>query len=184
MIRQRVRLIKAGFVLVVCGFLSACATMTPSECQVADWGAVGLRDGLAGESRGMLDARIKDCAEAGVQVGTVQYQQGRERGLQTYCQLPNAARFGLDGAAYRGVCPLAIDAEFRRRHSLGKAVHDAREEVRNQERRRSAQENKVDKASNEEERRRAREVLREIDRDIRRAENRLREADWALDSLR
>ncbi len=172
------------WVLMGCALLSACTTMTPNECKVADWGAVGLRDGLAGEPRSMLDARAKDCAEAGVQVGTVQYLQGRDQGLLSYCQLPNAARFGLDGKSYRGVCPVQIDAEFRRRHALGKAVYDAREELRSQERRRDAQEKKVDKAGSDDERRRAREVLRDIDRDIRRAEIRLRDADWALDALR
>jgi Protein of unknown function (DUF2799) len=177
-------LLAVWFVLICGGLLTACTTMTPNECRTADWGAVGLRDGLAGESRGQLDARVKDCAEVGVQVGTLQYLQGRDQGLQSYCQMPNAARFGLDGKAYRGVCPVQIDAEFRRRHALGKAVHDAREELRGQERRRDAQEKRIDKAANDDERRKAREGLRDIDRDIRRAEIRLREADWALDSLR
>lgn len=172
------------WLLVACGLLQACTTMTPNECRTADWGATGLRDGLAGENRGQLDARVKDCAEAGVQVGTVQYLQGRDQGLQSYCQLPNAARFGLDGKTYRGVCSAPIDAEFRRRHALGKAVYDARAELRNQESRRDAQEKRVDKAATDDERRKAREVLRDIDRDIRRAEIRLRDADWALDTLR
>ncbi len=180
---NRVVLLALG-VLIFGGVLSACTTMTPEECRAADWGAVGLRDGLAGEGRGQLDARVKDCAEAGVQVGTVQYLQGRERGLQSYCQLPNAARFGLDGKTYYGVCPVQIDAEFRRRHALGKAVHDARAELRNQESRRDAQEKRIDKAGNDEERRKAREAMRDIDRDIRRAEIKLRDADWALDTLR
>jgi len=171
-------------VLMALQFLGGCTTMTPNECRSADWGGVGLRDGLSGEPLSVLDARVKDCAEAGVRVGTTQYLQGRTVGLQTYCELPNAVRLGLDGKPYRGVCPAVVDPEFRRRHALGSEVHNARSNLQTLEGQRRNLEKKLDEAATDDERRKARDELAFLDRNLRRGRDRLRDAEWALDRLR
>lgn len=171
----------ALLVLVIFG---GCATMTVEECKVARWNDVGMRDGMAGEPLSRLNDLVKDCAEAKVTVDTPSYVRGRDQGLVTYCQLGNAARLGLDGKSYQGVCPAVIDPEFRRRHGMGREVYDSRQQVRNLDSRRLDLESKLRSASTDDARRKLREELSDNDRNLRRARDRVRDAEWALDRLR
>lgn len=111
--------------------VTGCATMTPEQCRQASWMDVGLRDGLAGQPMMTLDERISDCKEVGVTVDTGRYVTGREQGLQSYCRLDNAITLGLNGSHYAGVCPPAIDPEFRRLFQKGYVVFELRTEVSN-----------------------------------------------------
>jgi hypothetical protein len=171
-------------VLGLLAALQACTTMSPKECRNANWRDVGLRDGLAGEPLTVLDARSKDCAETNVVVNVPLYLEGRNRGLPDYCRLDNAARIGLSGKAYHGVCAPGIDAEYRRRHAVGLDVYRARADLRGTESRRRLLEDRLVDARTDEERRRARDDLRDLDYAARRARDRLRQAEWALDQLR
>ena len=98
------RWLRTAAVLFLLAMLQACATMSASECRTASWRDVGLRDGLAGEPLGLLDRRTRACAEAGVAVNVPLYLEGRNQGLPDYCRLDNAARQGLAGKTYHGVC--------------------------------------------------------------------------------
>lgn len=169
---------------LLAALLPGCTTMTPSECKTANWHDVGLRDGLAGEPLSELNARTKSCAEAGVQANATQYLQGRNQGLLSYCRLDNAVRLGLDGKTYQGVCAPGIDGEFRRRYSVGREVYQARSALRSQDSRRRSLEDKLRDAGSDEDRRRLREELSDLDRSLRRARDRLRDAEWALERLR
>lgn len=114
---------------VLCLALAGCSTMSPKECRLADWREVGLTDGLAGRPLALFNERRSDCAEADVRADTKAYLSGREQGLKSYCQLGNAAQVGLRGEAYEGVCPPAIDPEFRRRHAIGFDIHHFHDEI-------------------------------------------------------
>jgi len=164
--------------------LQACTTMSADECRTANWRDVGLRDGLAGEPLTMLDSRTKACAEAGVTTNAPLYLQGRNQGLPDYCRLDNAARLGLQGKTYHGVCAAGIDGEFRRRHAMGLEVYRARAALRSMDQRRRTLEDRLGDAKTDEERRRWREELRDLDYDQRRARDRVRDAEWTLDRLR
>lgn len=164
--------------------LASCSTMSVEECKVARWSDVGLRDGMAGEPLSKLNDLSKDCAEAKVVVDTPAYLAGRNQGLLSYCQIPNAARLGLDGKYYNGVCPPAIDGEFRRRVNVGREVRDSREQVRSLDNRRLDLENKLRNASSDETRKKLRDDLSDNDRNLRRARDRVRDAEYTLDRLR
>ena len=170
--------------LALCLWLTGCTTMTPNECKAANWGEVGLRDGLAGAALSVLNDRVKDCAEAQVPVDTPRYLQGRDQGLLRYCRIENAVPLGLNGKSYDGVCPAGMDGEFRRRFKVGRDVHLARTELRSLDSRLSAAEERLRSAANDDDRRRAREALRDLDADMRRALERVRDAEWVLDRLR
>ena len=170
--------------LAVCLWLAGCATMTPNECKAANWGDVGLRDGLAGAALSVLNDRVKDCAEAQVPVDTPSYLQGRDQGLLQYCRIENAVPLGLNGNSYAGVCPAAMDGEFRRRYKAGRYVHLARNELRSLESRRGTAEERLRSAANDDDRRRTRDALRDLDADMRRARDRVRDTEWVLDRLR
>lgn len=190
--------------------LSGCETMSPQECKAANWHEVGMRDGINGEPLTMLDERVKDCAKAGTAVDTRSYMGGRTRGLDSYCQLGNAASLGVNGSAYHGVCPGSLDLEFRRRHQTGYAVFALRnqlgemdERTRRLERRlhdadrdedkQLREADKGDKADEQrkrirrdfdERRRHLRRELGDIDRSVRSVRHDLRIAEAALDQLR
>jgi hypothetical protein len=164
--------------------LQGCSTMSADECRTANWRDVGLRDGLAGEPLTLLDRRTKACAEAGVTVNAPLYLQGRNQGLTEYCRLDNAARLGLQGKTYHGVCAAGIDGEFRRRHAMGMEAYRARADLRTMDQRRRTLEDRLADAKTDEDRRRWREELRDLDYDQRRARNRVRDAEWSLDRLR
>jgi Protein of unknown function (DUF2799) len=184
---QRAAMLKVGLCVttsLLMAVLSGCATMSVEECKVAKWGEVGLRDGLAGEPLSKLNSLSKDCADAKVAVDTPAYLQGRDQGLVTYCRLDNATRLGLAGKSYYGACPAPVDTEFRRRFDLGREVYDAREQVRSQDNRRQDLERRLRDAKNDDERKRIRDDLSNLDYSQRRARDRARDAEWALDRLR
>ncbi|WP_176785772.1 DUF2799 domain-containing protein [Propionivibrio dicarboxylicus] len=103
--------------------------MSPKECQIANWSDVGQADGLLGKNLSFLNQRRSDCAEANIQIDQAAYLKGRDQGLKTYCQLGNAAQIGLRGEVYEGVCPPAIDQEFRRRYNIGFDIHRFKDEI-------------------------------------------------------
>lgn len=173
-----------GCVVLLVAGLAGCASMTPEECKVARWGEVGLRDGLAGAPLSRLNDIVKDCAEAKVAVNTPAYLQGRDQGLVSYCRIENASQIGLNGGSYGGVCPAAIDGEFRRRFGLGREVYDARAQVRSLDSRRVDLESRLRSATTDEARKRIRDELSDLDRTMRRARDRVRDAEWALDRWR
>jgi len=131
----------------------------------------------------MLNARIDACAQAGVSVGMQQYLQGREVGLQSYCRVDLAAQRGLGGESYDGVCPPAVDPEFRRRFSIGRAVFLARLEVADVRRSREINEKTAREDPSEEARRRARTRLIELDYELRRALDVQYDAERRLQAL-
>lgn len=177
------RLVRLTGLAAVLG-LSACTTMTKEECGVARWDDVGYRDGLAGRSLGRLDALAKDCAEAGVRVDTQAYVRGRDAGLQSFCQIPNATKMGLEGRIYEGSCPPHIDGEFRRRYQLGRDVFLARQNLSAAENRRRALERALADAKTDAERRKARDELSQQDYTLARARDRLREAEYYFERYR
>lgn len=200
------RSIRLSAALLAALALASCATMSPQECRVANWNDVGLRDGLDGKPLSLLNERASDCAEGGVRVDHTAYLKGRESGLRSYCRIENAVPLGLNGGSYEGVCPPSVDGEFRRRFQLGYNVHAAHAEVARIDDRIASQEQRLRKldrdedkrlrdASKDDDRRRIRrdiddqrhqirDELRDLDRNLRRARDTSRDAQWALDRLR
>jgi hypothetical protein len=203
--RNTARLVSTLSTLLLALSLASCATMSPEECKVANWRDVGQRDGLAGKPLSLLNTRTSECAESNVRVDSAAYLKGRDSGLHTYCRLDNAVQMGLNGGSYEGVCPPQVDSEFRRRFQVGRNVYAARgeviridERIKTQERRLRTLDREEDKrlrdAKDEDrrrvrkdiddERRRIRDELRDLERNLHRARDTLRDAEWALDRIR
>lgn len=106
---------------------SSCATMTPEACQVADWGALGAVDGQAGATLQRFEARQADCAKIGVQADFNAYSRGRDSGLRNFCQPGSGFHAGLAGYTYQGVCPGALEADFMLGYSDGRMAYDVRQ---------------------------------------------------------
>jgi hypothetical protein len=93
---RKVLVYMLGLLLVLLA-LSGCASMSESECRVADWGRVGLSDGARGVLRGRLTAYVEDCGKIGVQPLQDAYQQGWDAGILHFCTPVNGWRAGLAG---------------------------------------------------------------------------------------
>jgi hypothetical protein len=201
-----IKILRACGLLLLAALLSSCAVMTADECRQANWYDLGMRDGSAGETLAKFTDRREACAEVRVVADANAYSHGRDMGLRSFCRLDNAVQVGLRGDSYHGVCPAAIDYEFRRRYDVGYAVYRARNDVEsvessirtNERRLREAdrdEEKELKAATKEDDRRRIRkdfdakrhrlrDELHDFDRDLRRARERVRDAEAALYSLR
>ncbi len=178
------KLLSVVIALATTLLLQSCTTITPQECKVARWDEVGLRDGLEGRALYWLDGISKDCAKAGVAVDATAYIRGRNTGLKTFCQPANAIKLGLDGQSYEGVCPAQLDTEFRRLLRIGADVRDSREYLAAEDRRRVNLERKLADAKTDADKKKIREELSLIDGTLRRARERVRDAENNLDRNR
>lgn len=184
-LRHRLRLPLVGLALLGGALLQGCAVMSPEECAQADWYALGHEDGAQGRDRTYLQERVSECAKAQVAADTGRYAQGYAQGLQQYCVVDNAFALGTRGGQYQGVCPGAIDLEFRRRFDAGRAVYDARQEVQRLHTRINDKERELTRTLEDEERSlrtpKSADERRRIQRDFEQRRQRLRSEIRQLD---
>lgn len=146
--------------------LLACESMSVSECKVADWGRVGFTDGAAGVASTRLADYAEDCGKAGVvpQAGT--YRQGWDLGIQRYCTAINGWREGTLGhSGKEGVCrgQAGFDG-FAHFLDAGLKVYRTQEQLQRNGQESSRLEKELEAATKDEDKKRVREALRELDR--------------------
>lgn len=155
--------------LVLCGawLLASCASMSDSECRVADWNRVGLADGSNGVGESRLAAYAEDCGKAGVEPDTVAYRKGWDQGIAQYCNAANGWRAGLQGQNGRAsVCVGQAGYEtFARYLDAGLKVHAIQSRMdRNDSEARRLQ-GRLAEVKTDEEKNRIRDQLRNLDFD-------------------
>lgn len=169
--------------------LGSCETMTPEECQVADWRAVGYEDGANGTDR--YQGHQKACAKAGVTPNFELYMAGRAQGLRNYCQPQAGFRRALQGASYAGQCPSDLADEYQlayddghRAYQANYALQSAQSRVDSLESDLRDIEHDIDKreralrdAKTDEEKKRLRSEIDRLDRDRRDKRDELRSAE-------
>jgi len=92
--------------------LGGCGGMSASECELADWRAVGYEDGSRGRSTDTFGRHRKACAKHEVAADFDDYQAGRQSGLREYCKPERGYQEGARGAQYHGVCPADLESDF------------------------------------------------------------------------
>lgn len=120
---------KSGFILIMTIILIACASMTEQECREADWRAIGMRDGLSGETVQKIDDHKKACGKIGIFPNESLWLDGRVQGISTYCTANGAWNAGLANRVYKGVCINHDESTFLRYHNAGLAVWRAQYEI-------------------------------------------------------
>lgn len=90
--------------------LSGCASLTPQQCQLGHWQAIGYNDGVAGRSADRISDHQKACAKTGISPDYRAWEQGRQEGLRHYCTPSNAYQLGKRGSSLNHVCPSDIEA--------------------------------------------------------------------------
>ncbi len=111
-------------------WLSGCSTLSEQDCRQGNWFQIGIRDGRFGEPTSVLEAHQTACNKYAVNIDTNAYLAGREQGLQSYCELENAFRLGLNGSRYKGTCPRNVDLLFSRYNSAALSVYQLQQQLR------------------------------------------------------
>jgi len=110
-------------------FLSGCATMSQSECQVANWEIIGLEDAAAGRASSYIGQHRSACADYGVSPDLNAYMRGYERGLAQYCTYENGLSLGSQGRGYAGICKGAAANQFLNGYNKGKRDYEMRRQI-------------------------------------------------------
>lgn len=115
--------------LAMMATVAGCASLSKAECQVADWLQIGERDGYQGYDWGRIADHAKACARVGVVPDQKTWEQGRQKGLKTYCTMPNAYRRGLSGNYLNDVCPVEIQEDLNIANRYGHNIYKLRNMV-------------------------------------------------------
>ena len=144
--------------------LGGCASMSESECQHADWYQKGVQDGREGQTRDRVEDHAKACSKVGIQPDEARWQAGWAEGLRRYCRPAQGWQLGLKGEYYRGVCADQPEGEdFERYYEAGKRVYDTGQRIDRNYREMQRLERDLAEAKTDEEHKRLRALLRELD---------------------
>ncbi len=157
--------------------------MSEEECFSTDWYERGVADGRAGYPPGRIDSYREACAEVQVQPDIALWQQGREAGLEEYCQLYLAIERGLERSSYSRVC---ADPDFDRLYLTAKALGEARYQIESIDAAISSREQELyyNKKLSDEQRQRLVIEIRDLERQRDRARDDRGDAERRLDRLR
>jgi hypothetical protein len=122
----RTRLIAVAALTLV---LHGCSSMSRNECVTADWYAIGYESGIRGQREAQISEHRKACAEHGVTPNLARYLEGRDAGLQRFCEPRNGYRLGRTGTGYAGVCPQRAEGEFLQAYGAGREIYDTQQNI-------------------------------------------------------
>lgn len=145
--------------------LAGCASMSESECRVADWGRVGLADGSRGERESRLADYTEDCGKVGVVPDATAYRKGWDTGIASFCTAINGWREGMLGHTGKAAACLGQPGyeAFVRYLDAGMQVYRTRTQLEQNDSETSRLHIRLDASTNDDEKRRLRGELREID---------------------
>lgn len=109
--------------------LLGCATLSPSECQVANWQAIGYTDGTQGRYPDYIMQHAKACSKVGIKPNSSAWETGRQQGLEQYCTRQNAYRLGQKGSSLHAVCPPHLATSLNEAHKQGYRIYQAKQEI-------------------------------------------------------
>ena len=176
---------KRSVVLALLLVLAGCATMSPEECKVADWRAIGEKDGSQGKSE-QLAGHLKSCQGVGIVPDNRLYRSGYQQGLKYYCQPQRILNLALQGNGDVSACPIGQQQFLTYYYRLGHDVYDAQNRIDelNSEQSRLERELIDKKDLTDLQRKEKRDRLRELDRQLRYARDDLSSAQYRLSQNR
>ncbi|MGR2920497.1 DUF2799 domain-containing protein [Acinetobacter sp. 1125_18A] len=105
--------------------LSGCASMSPQECQTANWFIKGEEDGSNGQySR--LATYHKACNKINIIPNQSEYEHGYRMGLENYCQAKNIFAEAQVGRGDYRVCPSEYRLELIPYYNVAKDYYEAK----------------------------------------------------------
>ena len=151
--------------LMATALLAGCASMSESECRVADWGRVGFTDGARGDSESRVAAYTEDCGKIGITPDATAYRHGWDAGIVQFCTPINGWQEGQRGhsgklASCQGQAGYALFAQY---FDAGMQVYRTREEMERNDREVRRLQKRLEESTKDDEKRRLRDELRSFD---------------------
>jgi hypothetical protein len=110
--------------LALLGSLGGCASLSKSECLNANWEDVGIRDGANGRPEEYLIQHTTACAKVNVVPDRGAWSQGRERGLERFCQPQRMYNIGEYGGTLDiGICRNFDQERLSHAYEVGRDVN-------------------------------------------------------------
>jgi hypothetical protein len=104
--------------------LASCASLSPEQCQNADWRQIGYADGANGLPGSRIQDHASACAKIGAKPDMEAYLSGRIEGLVSYCQPENGFDAGRRGAPDNaGDCPPHVRGAFLQNYRQGREIN-------------------------------------------------------------
>lgn len=147
--------------------LAGCETMSKEECRSADWFEVGYQDGRDGKARAQIEHIAESCAKANIAPDRERYFHGRDKGLFEYCTPEHGFYLGKNGTSYNRVCPPGTTNVFEAAYNDGRRVYEARQKLKKLEASRHELEDRLSKATADEEKKHIRDELEDMDKRLR-----------------
>ncbi|MBK7006416.1 MAG: DUF2799 domain-containing protein [Burkholderiales bacterium] len=159
------RKVLSAMTLAVVTLLAGCASMSESECRVADWGRVGFADGARGDSESRLAAYTEDCGKIGITPNATAYRQGWDTGIVQFCTPANGWQEGQRGHSGKlASCQGQPGYElFARYLDAGMQVYRTAEEMERNDREVNRLQKRLEESAKDDEKRKLRDELRHLD---------------------
>jgi len=180
LIKNPLSLFRLSVGVVAALAFSGCATMTEGQCLTADWYEQGYRDGRQGFPASRVIDHRDACAVVGVVPDMEEYDVGRDRGLEVYCEPSNAIALGRAGGGYANVCPIRLEERFLFYYRQGLLVHEAQENLDSLSRQSRVLQDSLEKTEDAEEQKRLRGELRDLDGRLERARENLADTERSI----
>lgn len=151
--------------LAAATLLAGCASMSESECRVADWGRVGYNDGVRGESESRVAAYTEDCGKIGITPDARAYRKGWDTGIVQFCTPGNGWLEGQQGHSSKlAACQAQAGYPmFARYFEAGMQVYRTREEMERNDREVRRLQKRLEESTKDDEKRHLRDELRDLD---------------------
>lgn len=115
--------------LAALALCSACATLSESECQDADWERIGEADGDIGRPATYIEQHIEACARFGIEPDAGAYSRGHAGGLDDYCTVRGGLETGRRGRRYKNICKPGFEEDFLQGYRLGRQIYTAETDI-------------------------------------------------------
>ncbi len=112
-------------------YLTGCATLDRSECEVANWEIIGFEDGATGKPASTVGQHRSACAEYTIAPDLNLYLQGHKRGVVEYCTFQNGFELGQRGRNLTDVCSDVNYQEFKSGYQKGKQYYFISSDIKN-----------------------------------------------------
>lgn len=164
--------------------LNGCASMSKEQCLTANWLDQGFQDGRNGQTLTRLEDHRKACEKVGVIPDRSLYLEGRDQGITHYCTAENGLRQGRNGKPYLNSCPAHLQHEFLIAYEQGRELYNAEKRVNDLDYEVSELEQSIRDEDDKKQRRRLRQDLRDLDRELQRARDDKRDLKRRLDEAK
>lgn len=112
-------------------YLTGCATLDRSECEVANWEIIGFEDGASGKPASTVGQHRSACAEYTIAPDLNLYLKGHNRGIKEYCTYQNGLELGQRGRNMTDVCSEANYKDFNAGYQKGRQNYLLLSEIQN-----------------------------------------------------